>query len=212
MSMNLTGLGLDEVTRLYRLAERDVEKLQRDLRAAEASAARLEAMLEEVAPECPDCQLIRRDFGGDPRAPIGQHQPSCRAKDDEPAVDANEGGCPCGHDDFCHFDGHCCECECDRQPADSFLRDCEGAESVEDVRDLIGRYCDMPGNVTGGSLHIVLDDGNTNRSDVEHCARWANQRGDLAGVALTNLLLRLDEETYTKALMDDRGQPVESRE
>lgn len=70
MSMNVTGLSLDEVTRLLRLAKRDVETLQAAVRKANAYAKRLEAELEAASPECPSCLQLRRDRGGDHRAPV----------------------------------------------------------------------------------------------------------------------------------------------
>lgn len=77
MATNITGLDREDVARLLRLAEKDVEKLQRDLREVTAYSARLEQELEALSPECPSCLQIRRDRGGDPRAPAGQHQEGC---------------------------------------------------------------------------------------------------------------------------------------
>lgn len=83
--MNVTGLSRDDVVRILRLAEKDVEKLQRELREATAYAARLERELEAISPECPGCRAIREAFGKRlTRAPAGQHQDDCPAHVDQP--------------------------------------------------------------------------------------------------------------------------------
>ena len=46
-------------------------------------------------------------------------------------------------------------------------------------------------HLTGGSLHIVLDDGNVRDSDVMFCLELAKQRDDTKGIELANLLLRM---------------------
>lgn len=45
-------------------------------------------------------------------------------------------------------------------------------------------------NASGGSLHIVLDDGNTETEHVEFCLQYAKDHNDPEGVALSELLLR----------------------
>lgn len=75
--MNIDGLDRDDVARLLRLAERDIEKLQAEARERAGYVAQLERDLETVSPECPTCLQIRRDQGGNPRAPVGQHQEDC---------------------------------------------------------------------------------------------------------------------------------------
>lgn len=59
MATNITGLDREDVARLLRLAEKDVEKLQRDLREVTAYSARLEQELEALSPECPSCHVYR---------------------------------------------------------------------------------------------------------------------------------------------------------
>ena len=51
----------------------------------------------------------------------------------------------------------------------------------------------------GGSLHIVLDDGNNSDKDIEFCIRWAMERGDIAGEFIGKRLLDVayeDREKY----------------
>jgi hypothetical protein len=50
-------------------------------------------------------------------------------------------------------------------------------------------YYQRDGNGAGGNLHIVLDDGNVERSHVEFCLERATAEGDEAGVVLARLLL-----------------------
>lgn len=44
-------------------------------------------------------------------------------------------------------------------------------------------------NPTGGSLHIVLDDGNADRASVEFCKKWAEDHKDHAGYYIACLIL-----------------------
>lgn len=46
-------------------------------------------------------------------------------------------------------------------------------------------------NITWGSLHIVLDDGNLETSSVSFCMEWAEKEGDREGKALAEALLTL---------------------
>jgi hypothetical protein len=43
----------------------------------------------------------------------------------------------------------------------------------------------------GGSLHIVLDDGNIHRGNVEDCLKYAVEEGDAAGAFLARAILRM---------------------
>ena len=43
--------------------------------------------------------------------------------------------------------------------------------------------------LTGGSLHIVLDDGNWHRSDIEFCLSIAEEKHDYVGISIAKLLL-----------------------
>ncbi len=48
-------------------------------------------------------------------------------------------------------------------------------------------------NPTWGSLHIVLDDLNTENHHVEFCIKSAQERGDKEGEDLGRILLKLSE-------------------
>lgn len=56
-------------------------------------------------------------------------------------------------------------------------------------------YAATPENGAGGSLHIVLDDGNIDDEHVRFCIAWAEEHGDIAGVELAHLLLRASRRT-----------------
>lgn len=43
-------------------------------------------------------------------------------------------------------------------------------------------------NPGGGSLHIILDDGNIHNDHVDFCIGWATKRGDLEGSLLAKIL------------------------
>lgn len=45
--------------------------------------------------------------------------------------------------------------------------------TVPEVMPLVRTYQKVAGNEVGGSLHIVLGDGNVRDGDVEFCYRWA---------------------------------------
>lgn len=51
--------------------------------------------------------------------------------------------------------------------------------------------CDNCG--CGGSLHIVLDDKNTSKEDVDFCINYANENGDLIGYEIGIMLYKLSQ-------------------
>jgi hypothetical protein len=70
--------------------------------------------------------------------------------------------------------------------------------TVPEVLPLVRAYCAKPGNATGGSLHIVLDDGNIEDHHIRYCAEFAEKRGDGEGVELARLLLRMSRTQRNK--------------
>lgn len=60
--------------------------------------------------------------------------------------------------------------------------------TVPDVKPLTRAFYALPGNGAGGSLHVVLDDGNREDSSVDFCIEYAEKAGDLAGAALGKVL------------------------
>lgn len=63
--------------------------------------------------------------------------------------------------------------------------------TVREVAPLVRDFYDLPGNAVGGSLHIVLDDGNIEDRNVQFCAAFARADNDTLGEALAGLLLRM---------------------
>ena len=53
-------------------------------------------------------------------------------------------------------------------------------------------------NPCGGSLHIVLDDGNIERENIEFCLKYAKENNDLEGIKLANLLLSISYKLLEK--------------
>lgn len=60
--------------------------------------------------------------------------------------------------------------------------------TLPEVRPLVREYYAMPGNLAGGGLHVVLDDGNYERRAIRYCL--ANPR-DAETSALGQVLLLL---------------------
>jgi hypothetical protein len=54
---------------------------------------------------------------------------------------------------------------------------------------MIREYYALPGNGAGGSLHIVLDDGNIETGHIKYCREYAVERGDWRGVLIADALL-----------------------
>lgn len=63
--------------------------------------------------------------------------------------------------------------------------------TIPEVAPFIRMYYAMDGHGVGGSLHIVLDDGNVEDHSVSFCRTWALERQDYFGAALANILLRM---------------------
>ena len=70
--------------------------------------------------------------------------------------------------------------------------------TVTEVKPKMRKYAALPGNSVGGSLHIVLDDGNVDDGSVRHCIEWARERDDVAGVELGEILLRMSRTQRKK--------------
>jgi hypothetical protein len=64
--------------------------------------------------------------------------------------------------------------------------------TVNDVIILAREYYNF--NPGGGSLHIVLDDGNTEEDNVNYCMEYSKENGDIAGIMLARALLELSAE------------------
>lgn len=70
--------------------------------------------------------------------------------------------------------------------------------NVYQVVAVAREYYSVPGNAVGGSLHIVLDDGNLGDSDIEWCLGEAFRNDDQAGVFLAYILLQLSSTQRRK--------------
>jgi hypothetical protein len=69
---------------------------------------------------------------------------------------------------------------------------------VPQVLAMVRSYAAIEGNDTGGSLHVVLDDGNVDDSTVRSCIHDARQRGDQPGVKLGEALLQMSRTQRLK--------------
>lgn len=70
--------------------------------------------------------------------------------------------------------------------------------TVSEVLPIMYSYRDTEGNGVGGSLHIVLDDGNVNNDDIIWCIEFAKKNKDKAGVELGEILLRMSKTQRKK--------------
>lgn len=80
--------------------------------------------------------------------------------------------------------------------------------TLDFARKIIDAFYQMEGNICGGSLHIVTDDGNVETHHVEFCLNYARERGDQDGIFLAQLLLQFtqaERETLMgcSSLLDD---------
>lgn len=76
------------------------------------------------------------------------------------------------------------------------------------MRGLIASYYKLEGNICGGSLHVVLDDGNLETRSVQHCLEYATKQNDADGAFLADLLLRFTEAERAEMLGIDPSEDV----
>lgn len=67
---------------------------------------------------------------------------------------------------------------------------------IPDVLPLVRAY--RANNAAGGSLHIVLEDGNVDDGSVLFCESLAQQNGDADGARVAALLLRMSKTQRRK--------------
>ena len=68
---------------------------------------------------------------------------------------------------------------------------------MPEVLEKVWAYRDA-GNISGGSLHIVLDDGNIDRQDIEYCIQEAKSDGDKEGAEIGETLLLMSKTQRKK--------------
>jgi hypothetical protein len=66
--------------------------------------------------------------------------------------------------------------------------------SKEMMGAIIAEFYRKTENICGGTLHIVLEDGNTEDHNVEWCKRYAEDQLDYDGVLVADLLLKFTED------------------
>lgn len=64
----------------------------------------------------------------------------------------------------------------------------ERKPTLLDVQPIVDAYRKLPGNLAGGSLHILLDNGNVNDDHIEFCIETATEKGDVPGIQLARVL------------------------
>lgn len=63
--------------------------------------------------------------------------------------------------------------------------------TLPEILPLVREYYARPGNESGGNFHVVLDDGNIERTHIFWCLRRAHEKRDWPGQMLGLKLLRL---------------------
>lgn len=67
--------------------------------------------------------------------------------------------------------------------------------------------CYLMQYVTGGSLHVTLEDGNWSRADLAFCERYAEERKDWPGAMIAALLQQLTDDEL--AVLQDGKDTLE---
>ena len=70
--------------------------------------------------------------------------------------------------------------------------------TIPEVLPLIRAYYAKDDNSAGGSLHIVLEDGNIHDVYLLYAQQWAQERGDEDGERLVLLLMRMSRTQRSK--------------
>jgi hypothetical protein len=75
--------------------------------------------------------------------------------------------------------------------------------TIPDVLPLVRDY--YVEHSTGGSLHIVLDDGNVENAHVDFCIEWAIEHDDAEGEKLARLIRTMTKTQRRKLYQADKG-------
>lgn len=62
------------------------------------------------------------------------------------------------------------------------------------IHDLLEIYVHDQGNITGGYLHVVLDDMNTETNHVEFCYKECLIANEIVGLKIAEILLKCSEQ------------------
>ena len=79
-------------------------------------------------------------------------------------------------------------------------------KTIPEVLPLVEAYLAKEGNGAGGSLHLVLEDGNTDPRSIRFCIAEARKAGDTDGVELGETILGLSK-TQRKKLAGSFSYP-----
>ena len=78
--------------------------------------------------------------------------------------------------------------------------------TLPEVIPQIDAYYRKPGNGAGGSLHIVLDDGNVRDQDIQFCLNLARSKSDFDGIAIAEILMLMSKTQRSKLAGMDWGR------
>ena len=70
---------------------------------------------------------------------------------------------------------------------------------------IVDDFYEIEGNGAGGCLHIVLDDLNLEKHNIEFCLNYAKERNDEEAINLAKILLLYTEKELKNILVNDGG-------
>lgn len=73
-------------------------------------------------------------------------------------------------------------------------RKISGNDSIDFVRSCIVGYCRLRDNSGGGSLHVVVDDGNYSDDTLMYALNFCIRESDFQGVLLLNLIMLIPSD------------------
>ena len=77
--------------------------------------------------------------------------------------------------------------------------------TIPTILPLIKTYYSMPGNSTGGNLHIVLEDGNTGDAAIRYCLNQCLGSSDDAGIKIAWMLLSMSKTQRMRLCCMDKA-------
>jgi predicted transcriptional regulator len=70
--------------------------------------------------------------------------------------------------------------------------------NIVDVLLLVKNFMAKEGNLTGGTLHMVLSNKNIRDSDIEFCLKAARDKNDTDGIEIAELLIKMSRTQRLK--------------
>ena len=68
------------------------------------------------------------------------------------------------------------------------------------IKELVAEYDEIPENICGGNLHIILDDFNVEDSSIIACYEFSKENKDYLGMLICSKLMGIDESERVEAI------------